>query len=43
MIRGCHIEANSSEKPWVEVDGEVIGRLPMTFDVAPEALSVIIP
>ena len=43
MIRGRHIEANSSENPWVEVDGEVIGRLPMTFDVAPDALSVIVP
>ncbi len=43
MIRGRHIEANSSKNPWVEVDGEVIGRLPMTFDVAPDALSVIVP
>jgi YegS/Rv2252/BmrU family lipid kinase len=43
LIQGRHIEANSSETPWVEVDGEVIGRLPMIFDVAPDALSVIVP
>jgi YegS/Rv2252/BmrU family lipid kinase len=43
MIRGRHVEANSSHKPWVEVDGEVIGRLPMAFDVVPDALSVIVP
>jgi diacylglycerol kinase family enzyme len=27
----------------VQVDGEVIGYLPMTFSVAPQALSVIVP
>jgi diacylglycerol kinase family enzyme len=27
----------------VQVDGEVIGTLPMTFSVAPQALTVIIP
>jgi YegS/Rv2252/BmrU family lipid kinase len=43
MIRGRHIEANSSNEPWVEVDGEVIGRLPMKFDVVADALSVIVP
>lgn len=43
MVRGRHIVANSSEEPWVEVDGEVIGPLPMTFDVVPDALSMIVP
>ncbi|MEW6206791.1 MAG: diacylglycerol kinase family protein [Acidobacteriota bacterium] len=43
LVRGRHIEANSTENPWVEVDGEVIGRLPMIFDVAPDALSIIVP
>ena len=43
IVRGRHIVANSSEEPWVEVDGEVIGPLPMTFDVVPDALSLIVP
>jgi len=43
LIRGTHIKANSTEEPWVEVDGEVIGPLPMSFDVVPDALSLIVP
>ena len=35
--------ATTSDEPWVEVDGELIGPLPMTFDVVPDALSVIVP
>jgi diacylglycerol kinase family enzyme len=43
IVRGRHITANSTEEPWVEADGEVIGPLPMTFDVVPDALSLIVP
>jgi YegS/Rv2252/BmrU family lipid kinase len=43
LVRGRHVIANSSTEPWVELDGEVIGQLPMSFDVVPEALSVIVP
>lgn len=43
LIRGKHIKANSADEPWVEVDGEVIGPLPMTFDIVPDALSIIVP
>lgn len=43
LIRGTHIKANSAHEPWVEADGEIIGPLPMTFDIVPEALSVIVP
>ncbi|HSB12393.1 MAG TPA: diacylglycerol kinase family protein [Blastocatellia bacterium] len=43
LVKGTHIKANSTEEPWVEVDGEVIGPLPMSFEVVPDALSVIIP
>jgi YegS/Rv2252/BmrU family lipid kinase len=43
IVRGRHITANSSHKPWVEADGEVIGPLPMTFDVVEDALSVVVP
>ena len=43
LIKGKHIEANSAQEPWVEADGEIIGPLPMTFDVVPDALSIIVP
>jgi YegS/Rv2252/BmrU family lipid kinase len=43
LVRGKHIKANSAHEPWVEADGEIIGPLPMTFDIAPDALSVIVP
>jgi len=43
IVKGRHVKANSSDESWVEVDGELIGPLPMTFDVVPDALSVIVP
>ena len=43
MIKGRRIEANSSHAPWVEADGEVIGPLPMSFEVVPDALTLIVP
>jgi diacylglycerol kinase (ATP) len=43
IVRGRHVVANSSHEPWVEVDGEVIGPLPMSFDVMPDAQSIIVP
>ena len=42
LIRGTHVKANSAHEPWVEADGEIIGPLPMTFDIVPDALSVIV-
>ena len=43
LIKGRHIVANSAREPWVEADGEIIGPLPMTFDIVPNSLSVIVP
>ena len=43
LVKGKHITANSSRQPWVEADGEIIGPLPMTFEIVPDALSVIVP
>lgn len=43
LVRGSHIRANSSHQPWVEADGELIGPLPMTFDIVPDALSLMVP
>ena len=31
------------EQTWVQVDGELLGRLPMTFECVPAALSLIVP
>lgn len=40
----CHAVRLDSTPPLpVQVDGELIGRLPMTFSVAPDALTVIVP
>lgn len=43
LVKGRHIKANSTREPWVEADGEIIGPLPMNFDIVPDALSVIVP
>lgn len=43
LVKGRHIKANSTHDPWVEADGEIIGPLPMNFDIVPDALSVIVP
>jgi diacylglycerol kinase (ATP) len=43
IIKGRRVQANSSHAPWVEADGEVIGPLPMTFEVVPDALTLIVP
>ncbi|HKQ07348.1 MAG TPA: diacylglycerol kinase family protein [Blastocatellia bacterium] len=43
MIKGRRVEANSSHAPWVEADGEVIGPLPMRFEIVPDALTLIVP
>lgn len=43
LLKGEHVVANSAVEPWVEADGEIIGPLPMTFDIVPDALSIIVP
>jgi diacylglycerol kinase (ATP) len=43
LVKASHIKANSTHEPWVEADGEIIGPLPMTFDIVPDALSLIVP
>jgi diacylglycerol kinase family enzyme len=42
-LKADRVVANSNNGSWVEVDGEVIGPLPMAFDVVPDALSLIVP
>lgn len=35
--------ANSNDKALVQLDGEVVGTLPMRFEIAPQALRIIAP
>jgi YegS/Rv2252/BmrU family lipid kinase len=42
-ITGRHVKAVSEHETWVEVDGEVIGTLPRSFDAVPDSLSLVIP
>ena len=42
-LRAQAIRVESRRAEPVQVDGEVIGRLPMTFTIAPQALRVILP
>ena len=43
IVKSSHIVVDSPTEIWVELDGELAGTLPMTFDVVPDALSVIVP
>lgn len=43
IIKARKVHANTNSNPWVELDGEVIGPLPMNFEVVPDALSLIVP
>lgn len=43
LVAGRFVRANSAVEPLVEVDGEVLGPLPMSFEVVPDALSVVVP
>jgi diacylglycerol kinase family enzyme len=35
--------ASATGAVWVQVDGELLGALPMRFECVPAALSVIVP
>ena len=39
-LRARHTDG---DRPWVQVDGEVIGQLPMEFRSIPDALTVLVP
>jgi diacylglycerol kinase (ATP) len=43
ILKGNRVGIDSDREIWVELDGEVVGTLPMTFEVLPDALSVIVP
>ena len=43
LVKAREITATSSSNPWVEADGELVGPLPMKFEIVPDALSVVVP
>jgi YegS/Rv2252/BmrU family lipid kinase len=43
IVKGDRVVMDSESEVWVELDGELVGALPMTFEVLPDALSVIVP
>ncbi len=43
IVKGNRVRMYSDKEIWVELDGELVGALPMTFETLPDALSVIVP
>ena len=43
IVKSSRVQVDSASEVWVELDGELAGTLPMTFEVVPDALSVIVP
>ena len=43
LLRGAHVEIDSSEPLPVELDGEQPGTTPIRFEVVPQALRLRIP
>jgi len=42
-MRGRKLAANSSARVVFQIDGEVVGHLPVTFEIIPKALDVVLP
>ena len=41
--RALSARGSQEEPPWVQVDGELLGPLPMRFEAVPDALTVLVP
>lgn len=41
--RAKKIEIDAPDEVWIQVDGEIMGTLPQTFEVHPQAIQVILP
>jgi diacylglycerol kinase family enzyme len=41
--RAVRVSANSNDATLVQLDGEVVGHLPMQFEKLPDALRVVAP
>jgi diacylglycerol kinase family enzyme len=42
-VGATRVRAEARPSVAVQLDGEVVGHLPMTFDVVPAALSLVVP
>lgn len=42
-LKAREAQAESSHEIWVQVDGELVGRLPMSFRAIPRAIRVLVP
>jgi diacylglycerol kinase (ATP) len=43
LLHGARVEVTSPDSVLVQLDGEVVGQLPATFEVVPQALSFMFP
>jgi diacylglycerol kinase (ATP) len=43
MMQGRKVTASSPEKVVFQLDGDVAGHLPVTFEIIPQALDVVLP
>jgi YegS/Rv2252/BmrU family lipid kinase len=43
LLRGARVEASSRDRVQVQIDGEVIGELPATFELIHHAVRVMVP
>jgi YegS/Rv2252/BmrU family lipid kinase len=43
MFRGSHVEATCEEEVLIDMDGEQPGRLPISLEVLPKAIRLIVP
>ncbi len=43
LLHGSKVEVSSPESVLVQLDGEVVGRLPATFEIVPAALRIMVP
>ena len=43
LLHGARVEVSSPDAVLVQLDGEVVGRLPATFEVLPRALRIMVP
>ena len=42
-LRGRRVEVSSTDSVLVQLEGEVVGRLPATFEIMPRALRLLVP
>jgi diacylglycerol kinase family enzyme len=43
QLRGTRVEVRSRDRVQVQVDGEVVGELPATFELVHQAIRIMVP